>query len=171
MACHIICFVSFRCVSFRFVSFRFDLFRFVSIRFVSFRFVSFRFDLFRFVSVSFRTLQGPIFWFSPLAIDDQVFGHIMQNYVIISCLLSMDVSSAQLTILGMPDREKRWIERRSYFIREKAILSWMCEVIDYFIVPLDLMNRPQFLYTCGQNIHLSCKKVMSENSEFNMFEF
>ena len=74
MACHIICFVSFRFVSFRFVSFRFDLFRFVlfrfvSICFVSFRSVSFRFDLFRFVSicfvsfrfvsVSFRTLQGP----------------------------------------------------------------------------------------------------------------
>ena len=37
MACHIICFVSFR-----FVSFRFDLFRFVSICFVSFRSVSFR---------------------------------------------------------------------------------------------------------------------------------
>ena len=49
MACHIICFVSFRFVSFRFcfvsfrfVSFRFDLFRFVSICFVSFRSVSFR---------------------------------------------------------------------------------------------------------------------------------
>ena len=83
----------------------------------------------------------------------------------------MGVSSAQLTILGMPDREKRWIERRSYFIREKAILLRICEVIDYFIVPLDLMNRPQFLYTCGQNIHLSCKNVMSENSGFNMFEF
>ena len=53
MACHIICFVSFRLVSFRFVLFRFDLFRFVSICFVSFRFVSFR-------SVSFRTLQGPV---------------------------------------------------------------------------------------------------------------
>ena len=88
-----------------------------------------------------------------------LIGHIMQNYVITSCLLSMGVSSAQLTILGMPDREKRWIERRSYFIREKAILLWICEVIDYFIVPLDLMNRPQFLYTCGQNIHLSCKNI------------
>ena len=53
MACHIICFVSFRFVSFRFVSFRFDLFRFVSICFVSFRFVSFRFDLFRFVPFRF----------------------------------------------------------------------------------------------------------------------
>ena len=64
MACHIICFVSFRFVSFRFVSFRFDLFRFVSICFVSFRFDLFRFVSicfvsFRFVSVSFRTLQGP----------------------------------------------------------------------------------------------------------------
>ena len=53
MACHIICFVSFRFVSFRFVSFRFDLFRFVLICFVSFRFVSFRFDLFRFVPFRF----------------------------------------------------------------------------------------------------------------------
>ena len=87
-------------------------------------------------------------WFSQLAINDQVFGHIMQNYVITSRLLSVGVSS----ILGMPDREKRWIERRSYFIREKAILLWICEVIDYFIVPLDLMNRPQ-------NIHLSCKNI------------
>ena len=95
----------------------------------------------------------------------------MQNYVITPCLLSMGVSSAQLTILGMPDREKRWIERRSYFIREKTIILWICEVIDYFIVPLDLMNRQRFLYTFGQNIHLSCKNVMSENSEFNMFEF
>ena len=76
-------------------------------------------------------------WFSPLAIDNRVFGRIMQNYVITSCLLSTGVSSAPLTILGMPDREKRWIERRNYFIREKAILSWICEVIDHFNVPLD----------------------------------
>ena len=48
MACHIICFVSFRFVLFRFVSIRF-----VSIGFVSFRFVSFRFDLFRFVPFRF----------------------------------------------------------------------------------------------------------------------
>ena len=41
---------------------------------------------------------------------------------------------------GMLDREKRWIER-SYFIRKKAILLWICEVIDYFIVPLDLCLR------------------------------
>ena len=56
--------------------------------------------------------------FSPLAIDDKVFGRIMQSYVITSCLLSTGVSSALLTILGMPDREKRWKERRSYFIMD-----------------------------------------------------
>ena len=39
---------------------------------------------------------------------------------------------------GMLDGEKIWIERRSYFIREKAILLRICEVIDYFIVPLEL---------------------------------
>ena len=65
---------------------------------------------------------------------------------------------------GIPDKEKRWIERRSYFIREKAILLWICEVIswtclvfgllsfehpsvllflliDYFIVLLDLWHN------------------------------
>ena len=39
----------------------------------------------------------------------------------------------------MLDREKRWIERiYMYFIREKAILLLICEVIDYFIIPLGL---------------------------------
>ena len=38
-------------------------------------------------------------------------------------------------------REKRQIERRNYFIRENAILFWICEVIDYFIVPLNLCYR------------------------------
>ena len=33
---------------------------------------------------------------------------------------------------GMLDREKRWIERKSYFIREKANLLWICEVIGLF---------------------------------------
>ena len=43
MACHIICFVSFRFVSFRFVSICFVSFRSVSFRFVSFRSVPFLF--------------------------------------------------------------------------------------------------------------------------------
>ena len=64
MACHIICFVSFRFVSFRFVSFRFVSFRFDLFSFVSICFVSICFVSFRFVSVSFRTLQGPIIFFN-----------------------------------------------------------------------------------------------------------
>ena len=60
MACHIICFVSFRFVSICFVSFCFFSFRFVSFRFYLFRFVSICFVSFSFVSVSFRTLQGPL---------------------------------------------------------------------------------------------------------------
>ena len=39
---------------------------------------------------------------------------------------------------GIPGREKRFIERRSYFIREKDISLWICEVIDYVIVQLNL---------------------------------
>ena len=38
----------------------------------------------------------------------------------------------------MLDSETRLIERRRYFIRDKTILLWICDVIDYFIVPLDL---------------------------------
>ena len=59
MACHIICFVSFRFVLFRFVSICFVSFRSVPFRFDLFRFVSICFVSFCFVSVSFRTLQGP----------------------------------------------------------------------------------------------------------------
>ena len=44
---------------------------------------------------------------------------------------------------GMLEREKRWIDRRSYFIREKAILLRICEVIDNFIVPLHLCPDSQ----------------------------
>ena len=57
MACHIICFVSFRFVSFvlfRFVSICFVSFRSVSFRFVSICFVSFRSVSFRSVSFLFR---------------------------------------------------------------------------------------------------------------------
>ena len=46
----------------------------------------------------------------------------------------------QEDLLEKLEREKRRIERRSYFIREKAVLLRICEVIDYFIVLLHLCN-------------------------------
>ena len=44
--------------------------------------------------------------------------------------------------LGMLEREKRWIKRRSHFIREKAILLRICEVIDLFHCTVATMDEP-----------------------------
>ena len=38
----------------------------------------------------------------------------------------------------MIEREKMGMERGSYFVKENAILLWICDVIDYFIASLGL---------------------------------
>ena len=49
------------------------------------------------------------------------------------------------------------IESRRYFIREKAILSWVFDIIDYFIVSIDLWSR---LYLLNKDCRY-CKPPVS----------
>ena len=51
-------------------------------------------------------------------------------------------------------RERK--ERRRYFIREKAIILRICEVIDYFIIPLHLWStyfNIRSIYLDWETIH------------------
>ena len=69
------------------------------------------------------------------------------------------------------EREKRWIERRSYFIRKKAILLRICEVIDYFIVPLHLWCDPRVGWGGGGEGELATMLILGIQYLFVLFIF